>query len=267
MPSSRIPNLLHTLFFLTLTVFSFLLAQALLLAFTHGQHVAATLANQRLQLIAEVLTYLFTLGLAFFAFPIFWQQPFLAGIRWNPESVSWRLPILGLALGFAAQATEIFLPHPKDAPIEQLFRNPALIWFLALFGVVLGPLFEEFAFRGFLLPAIANAVDYLRIPRDPDPLVSLERLIAWRSSSTFSALALTVSTVITSLLFALLHAPQLGYTWPAVALLATVSAVLCLVRIRTGSVAASALVHGCYNLSIFVTLFLSTSGFRHLDRV
>jgi len=39
------------------------------------------------------------------------------------------------------------------------------------------------------------------------------------------------------------------------------------VRIRTGSVAASTVVHGCYNLSVFFTLFMATGGFRHLDKV
>jgi membrane protease YdiL (CAAX protease family) len=76
-----------------------------------------------------------------------------------------------------------------------------------------------------------------------------------------------VSSLITSLLFALIHAPQLGYTWAAVALLVCVSVVLCVVRIRTGSVAASTVVHGCYNLSVFLSLFVTTGGFRHLDRV
>jgi membrane protease YdiL (CAAX protease family) len=46
-----------------------------------------------------------------------------------------------------------------------------------------------------------------------------------------------------------------------------VSLVLCAVRIRTGSVAASAFVHSCYNLSVFVSLFVATGGFRHLDKM
>jgi membrane protease YdiL (CAAX protease family) len=267
MPTARLPNLLHFLFFLGLTFFAFLPSEAAVLALTHGTPVETTLADQRLQLIVNVATYLIALTAAWFAMPVFWQQPFPVGLHWNAARANWGLGLLGLVLGFAAQGVTQLLPPTKDLPIDAFFRNPALIWFLVFFGVILGPLFEEVVFRGFLLPGIAIAVDYVRIPRDPDPLVSLENLIAWRSSSSFSKLALTISSLVTSLLFAFIHAPQLGYTWPAVALLASVSIVLCVVRVRTGSVAASFTVHGCYNLSVFLTLFVTTGGFRHLDRI
>jgi membrane protease YdiL (CAAX protease family) len=68
-------------------------------------------------------------------------------------------------------------------------------------------------------------------------------------------------------LFVLIHGPQLAWTLSALGLLMAVSLLLCVVRIRMRSVAASALVHGCYNLSVFVTLFVATGGFRHLDKV
>jgi len=266
-PTSRIPNLLHFLFFLGLTVFAFLLSEAAILALTHNTQPTVALANQKLQLLAELSTYLIALSASFFIFPVFWQRPFLIGLQWNPAKATARLAGLGLLVGFAAQALSVLIPHPKDLPIEDLLKNPRLIWFIAAFGILLGPLFEEVLFRGFLLPAIAIAVDYLRIPRHPDPRVSLENLIAWRSSSTFSTLALTISSIVTSLLFAALHAPQLAFTWPAVALLASVSLILSVVRIRTASVAASTLVHSCYNLTIFISLFAATNGFRHLDMV
>ncbi len=239
----------------------------LILALAHGAPVEATLKDQRLQLFANVMTYVIALGIAYFAMPVFWNRPFLIGLQWNAANVRWWLGLVGLAAGFAAQGVTVFIPHTKELPIEEIFHNPAIIWFLAFFGVVIGPLFEEVMFRGFLLPAIAIAVDWLRIPRGVDDLGSLENLIAWRSSSDYSDIALIVSSILTSALFALIHAPQLGYTVPALALLMCVSIGLCFVRIRTGSVAASALVHGSYNLSIFLTLFVSTDGFRHLDKM
>jgi len=49
--------------------------------------------------------------------------------------------------------------------------------------------------------------------------------------------------------------------------LAVVSLILCFVRIRTNSVAASTLVHATYNLSVFVSIFIATSGFHHLERL
>lgn len=266
-PTSRIPNLGHFLFFLALTMFALGLSETAILMLTHGMPVEAILKDQRLQLFANVMTYVIALGIAYFAMPVFWNRPFLVGLQWNAANVRWWLGLVGLVAGFAAQGVTVFIPHPKELPIEEIFHNPALIWFMVVFGVVVGPLFEEVMFRGFLLPAIAIAVDWVRIPRGADDLSSLENLIAWRSSNNYSHVALTVSSIITSTLFTLIHGPQLGFTVPALALLMCVSIGLCCVRIKTGSVAASALVHGCYNLSIFLTLFVSTGGFRHLDKM
>ena len=55
-----------------------------------------------------------------------------------------------------------FLPIPKTLPIDDFFRTPADVWMVALFGTFMAPVFEELAFRGFLLPSIASAWDWLR---------------------------------------------------------------------------------------------------------
>ena len=265
--TSRIPNLGHFLFFFVLTLFSLGVSEVLVIALAHGTPVEAALRDQRLQLFANVITYVIALLIAFVAMPVFWHRPFLVGLQWNAAKVQWWFGIAALVAGFAAQGVTVFIPHTKDLPIEEIFHNPALIWFMVLFGVIIGPLFEEVMFRGFLLPAIAIAVDWVRIPRGGDDVSSLENLITWRSSTEYSDVALVISSIITSALFAMIHAPQLGYTMPALALLMCVSIGLCFVRIRTGSVASSAFVHGCYNLSIFLTLFVTTSGFRHLEKM
>ncbi len=266
-PTSRIPNLLHLFFFLILTLFALLLSEAVILTLAHGAPVEVTLKDQRLQLFANVVTYLIALVLAYFAMPVFWHQSFLDGLQWNLKNAKPWFGPAGLLVGFAAQGVTVFIPHPKELPVEAIFHNPAIIWFLVVFGVVIGPIFEEVMFRGFLLPAIAIAVDWLRIPRGADDIASLENLIAWRSSAGYSNVALVISSVITSACFAMIHAPQLGYTVPALALLMCVSLILCFIRIRSESVAASTFVHGCYNLSVFLTLFVSTGGFRHLDKI
>ena len=261
MPAQRIPNLLHLLLLLALTLLSFLFSEALILALHHHRPMLDTLADARLQIFASVLTYLLTLCACFAVFRPLWQRSFLEGVSWNSLAVRPWFALGGLVLGFAAQGASTLLPTPKnDLPVEVLFHNPALIWLLAAFGTLLAPLFEEIVFRGFLLPGIAIVVDYMALPRD------LDAHTAWRSSDAFSTRAWTISALISSVLFALIHAPQLGYTWPAVTLLVGVSLLLCLVRIRTRSVAASTLVHAFYNLSVFLTLFVSTGGFRHLDR-
>lgn len=261
MPTQRIPNLLHLLLLLALTLFSLLFSEALILALHHDRPMLDTLADARLQIFASVLTYLLTLGACFAVFRPLWHRSFLEGVAWNAPAVKPLFAVGGLVLGFMVQGGSTLLPNPKnEIPVEALFHNPALIWLLVAFGTLLAPLFEEIVFRGFLLPGIAIVADYMALPRD------LDAVTAWRASDAFSTRAWTISALITSVLFAGIHAPQLGYTWPAVALLVGVSLVLCLVRIRTRSVAASTLVHAFYNLSVFLTLFVSTGGFRHLDR-
>ena len=264
-PTSRIPNLGHFAFFLALTFFALFASAALVLAFSHGGMKA--LEDQRALTIVSLLTYLIALVVAYFAMPVFWHRPFLTGVSWNASGVKWWMGLGGLAMGFAAQVVTRYLPVPDNLPIDQLFRDTKAIWLLAFFAVVIAPLFEEMMFRGFLLPAIAIAVDWARLPRGPEPMAALENLIEWRSRSDYSRAALIVASVLTSVAFVSIHGPQLAYTLPAMSLLMVVSLVLCAVRIRTGSVAASTLVHSCYNLSVFVSLFVATGGFRHLDKV
>ncbi len=259
-PTTRIPNLGHTLLFLVLTFLALVAAEGTVLAIAHPHVVAQALINQKLQLQANILTYFLALAVAWFVFPLLWHRSFLVGLHWNAPAARPAFVVLGLVLGFLSQAVSSLLPTPKEMPIESFFHNPAIIWILVLFGTFVAPLFEEVVFRGFLLPAFAIATDYLRLSRD------LDQLDRWRASEAFSTPALIVSVILTSALFALIHAPQLGLNWPAVALLACVSLVLCAVRIRTRSVAASTLVHASYNLSVFLTLAITTGGFRHLDK-
>jgi membrane protease YdiL (CAAX protease family) len=271
-PTTRIPNLFHLLLLLALTGLGLFLAEGAI-ALVHPHSLQPALQSQRLQTLAEIAAYLIALTAANFLFPALWHRSFASGISWNPNRIRlWFIP-LGLGLSFVVVAVESLLPMPADAPIEAMFKSPGVIWPLTLLGIVIAPLFEEIVFRGFLLPGLAIAFDYLRLKRSPDPLESLATLDRWRASTAFSRPALVFSSILTSILFALLHAPQLAFswthaaTWPAVAILMLVSLVLCAVRIRTGSVAASTLVHAAYNSSVFLTLFISTGGYRHMDKL
>ena len=130
-----------------------------------------------------------------------------------------------------------------------------------LLGTLLAPLIEEIAFRGFLLPALATAYDWLSLDRTP---AGLRR---WTMTTGNTGPALIFGALFSSLLFALIHAPQLQYAWGPVGLLFCVSLALAYIRVRTQSVACSTLVHLSYNLTIFVAALAVTHGFRHLDRL
>ena len=260
MPSTRTPNLVHTALFLVITFVAALAAEGLLLAATHPHALLVGLADLRLQLLVNIFAYGLALALAALLFPLLWHRTFLDGLHWNASAARPRWLLAGLALGFLSQGASTLLPKPQKAPIEDIFHNHATIWIVVVFGTLVGPLFEEILFRGFLLPSLAIAVDYMRLPR------SLEAHAAWQASERFSTVELVSASILTSIPFALIHGFQLAWSWPSVALLMAVSLVLCAVRCHTRSVAAGTLVHMAYNFSVFVTIFIVTHGFRYLDR-
>lgn len=256
--TERIPHLGHVLLLLAVLGASLVAA---LLPLVHS------VPSARDAVLAQAESYVLTLLIAWPLFAFLWRRPFLEGIHWNAPAVRAWLPIFGIALGFAAQGVETLLPVPPKTPVEEIFRTPHLIWLLLPFAVLAGPLLEEIVFRGFLLPAVANAIEWMRLPRGGNPEEAVQNLELWRDSSSASTLTLVLASLVTSILFALIHAPQLGLSWPSVSLLAAVSLVLCWIRLSRNSVAASTVVHACYNLSVFVSLAISTDWFRHMNKL
>ena len=93
---------------------------------------------------------------------------------------------------------------------------------VAFFAVVLGPVFEELLFRGFLLPLLQRALG------------------AW------------LGILLAAAGFALLHGAQYQWSWKHLLLVGLAGAAFGLARYKTGSTAAAALLHGGYNLTFFV---------------
>ena len=260
----RTPHLGHALLFVALTASIFLVCVLLLALVLKGKGASAEGLNTAVSLGVEALTYVLTLVAAYFIFPLVWKRSFLRGIHWNGlvAKRNWgRLVLAGMVLSVLAQAAEHLVTEPKKPEIEQFMKTPAGAWGVMLLGTLLAPLVEEIVFRGFLLPALATAYDWLILDRTP---AALQR---WETTTTNSMPALVFGALFSSLLFALVHGPQLEWTVGPVALLFGVSVVLAWVRVRTHSVACSVLVHLTYNLTIFLAALVATGGFRHLDRL
>jgi membrane protease YdiL (CAAX protease family) len=98
-----------------------------------------------------------------------------------------------------------------------------------LFGVSIGPLCEELAFRGFLMPLLIRSLG------------------AW------------AGVLITALPFALLHGPQYSWSWQHIVLLALAGTAFGLVRHLSGSTAAAVMTHATYNLTFFSALVMQGS--------
>ena len=263
-PARRIPHLGHAILFFSLATFVILLCLETVLSVAHLHTEAQILEHPGLALGAQALGYLLTLAVAAWAFPRLWEKSFLRGIEWNALAARrrwiWVVPA-AVTLSAAAQGAMHFLPTPSESEIDQLMRTTHGAWLTALFGVLVAPVTEEIAFRGFLLPALATAYDWLALERTP---AGLQR---WQSSTAHTAAALIFAAIFSSVPFALLHAGQVDHARAVLGVLFVVSLVFSYVRIATHSVACSTLMHATYNFTIFTALFAASGGFRHLDKL
>jgi len=164
-------------------------------------------------------------------------MPFWRAAKWQWPVAVGPYVAVGLGLSLVIQVVSSFLPIPKSLPIDEYFKTTHAAWVLAVFGVLIAPLFEELFFRGFLYPVLFRRIGY------------------------FAAM------VVNSLLFALTHEGQLAHAWAPLLVLFTVGMVLTYVRARTQSVACSFLVHSGYNAFLFGMIFVATGGFMHMDKL
>lgn len=262
-PARRIPHLGHAILFFTMAFFFINLCALILFSALHIS-LEATDKHPGVALASQAMAYALTLATSAWLFPRLWQRSFLQGIQWNFLAFRRRWYWIvggGILLSATAQIILQFVPTPDKVLMDDLLKTPRAAWFTAAFAVLLAPLVEEIAFRGFLLPALATAYDWLSLDRTP---AGIER---WKNSSLHSTAALIFSAIFSSIPFALLHAGQLSHAWGVVGVLYGVSVVLSFTRIRTHSVACSTLMHATYNLTIFTVLFLSSGGFRHLENL
>ena len=146
-------------------------------------------------------------------------------VAWTPfrtDSRYWNLLAAGIVYSVAASALIGYL-HPVSRTWFTLPKSPAAVIVSFLLIAVLAPLAEELLFRGWLYTGL-------------------------RSRYSFA-----VALSITSLVFSLDH-------WERTLLYATavlpIGVVLGYLRERTGSVRATALFHGLYNLSGWLLTFL-----------
>lgn len=263
-PPTRIPHLGHALLFIAIAGVFLLLTQLTLLGLTHTATTSKYAGSPKLLVGSEAVSYIATLAISWFIFPLLWKRSFAEGIQANPDAARrniFRLIPIGLLLSFIVQAISSLTTVPKSIPMDDFFRTPSDVWLITIFGTLLAPLFEEILFRGFLLPAFAIAYDWLSLPRTP----GAHEL--WRSNNKLTTPALVFSAVLTSILFAALHGQQTAFAWPVLILLFGVSLVLSIVRLRLRSVMASTLIHMSYNATIFVIAFIVTGGYRHLDKL
>ncbi|MEK7753469.1 MAG: type II CAAX endopeptidase family protein [Acidobacteriota bacterium] len=150
-------------------------------------------------------------------------RPFWASLGWvRPRAGLWTSvfggPVLALlvaVLGLALQTPEM------EMPIKDLLTDRFSITLVAVFATTLGPLCEELAFRGFLLPLVSRS------------------------------LGRAAGVLIAAMPFAILHAPQYSWSWRHILLIALAGTVFGWMRLWSRSTIAATLMHAGYNLTFF----------------
>jgi uncharacterized protein len=163
-----------------------------------------------------------------------YDRPFWPSLGWNPLPVPALMIVsagLGTAILVAVVGNLIGTPE-TDNPMTELLKGRVSILMMAAFGVTIGPLCEELAFRGFLQPVLIRSLG-------------------------------TVGGILAaSLPFGLLHFQQYGKSWKHVLLISLAGAAFGWMRHATSSTKASTLMHSAYNAVLFVA-FLSAKSLGH----
>ena len=178
--------------------------------------------------VPQFLGYAFWFLSLYILLRVRYDRPFWPSLGWK---VPWRYPLLSLvggpALAFAIGVLGNVLQTPNvNMPIQDLLTDRPSIVLIGLMATTLGPLCEELAFRGFLLPLLVRSFG------------------VW------------LGLILSSLPFALLHGPQYGWHWQHIVLLTMASFVFGAARIYFRSTAAATLVHATYNLTYFIAYIL-----------
>ncbi len=212
----------YTDFFLFVLLVISSLAISLLVGLAFTQ-----LGLSRRLLLAQVLWYALAFG-ALKALLLFrYERPFWRSLGWRPVSFTAAVgailagPILVISVGllqFALRAPEI------ESPFEQMLGSRGNIVLFGLLAVVVGPVAEELAFRGFLMPLLIRS------------------------------LGATGGIVLTGIIFGSAHGYEYEWSWRYMLLLSLVGCVLGWTKYKTKSTFASALMHCTFNLTQFAAL-------------
>jgi membrane protease YdiL (CAAX protease family) len=172
-------------------------------------------------LLIQLIWYVLIFGTLWLIFRLRYRRPFWSSLGWRGRFSGVVACIFGgplLAIGVGLVGVVIRTPTIKQ-PFKQMLVDKPTIALFALFAVIIGPICEELAFRGFLMPLLIQS---------------------------FGVISGVLSTAI---FFGMLHAPEYQWSWQHVLLVTLVGCVLGTLRYRTESTAASTLLHSTYNLT------------------
>jgi membrane protease YdiL (CAAX protease family) len=179
-------------------------------------------------LAAQFLGYLFWFVFLYLLLRLKYGRPFWQSLGWVRASERfWRWAGWGALLAIAVSIAGSLLRTPDlDMPMKHLLSDRMSVLLIGVAAATVGPVCEEVAFRGFLMPLMVRSM------------------------------GAPLGIVLSALPFALLHGPQYAWSWRHIVLITVAGVAFGYVRYRSGSTAAAAIVHAAYNTTFFLAFVL-----------
>ncbi len=178
-------------------------------------------------LAAQFLGYGFWFGALFIFLRTKYRRPFWKSLAWTSAGNWGGHVVQGVLLAIGVAAGALLLQAPDiDMPIKRLLANRLSVLLIGVAAATLGPVCEELAFRGFLLPLLVRSLG--SIP----------------------------GVILTAFPFALLHGPQYGWSWRHLLFIVIAGGAFGWKRHKSNSTAAAAVMHAAYNLTFFTAYVL-----------
>lgn len=154
----------------------------------------------------------------------------------KPFSFSIGMKMLGLLIIFmiGSQALTYFLNETPLVFVDPLYQSVSSVWLLVFAMVIVAPLYEELVFRGILWSAISEQ-------------------FATSSSKHRGAI---VASIVTSLIFAVIHVQYGVYEISTIVVLALI---FCYARVKSGSLLLPMLLH-IVNNGVAMTQYLAQTA-------
>jgi len=183
-------------------------------------------------LAAQFLAYGLWFVVLYLILNVKYGRPFWESLGWiQPLEKFGRHFLLGVLLALGVAIAGLFLKAPEmEMPMMRLLSDRFSLVLIGLASATLGPLCEELAFRGFILPLIVRSFGVI------------------------------LGLIVTTVPFALLHGPQYGWSWRHLLFIVVAGTAFGILRLRTGSTAAATVMHAAYNLTFFIAFLFQSKN-------
>jgi membrane protease YdiL (CAAX protease family) len=185
--------------------------------------------NQQLIALPAQLALYAALYLALWVILRFkYDRPLWPSLGWRHSRIPiWQAFIGGCLLSFAIGLLGTALKTPRiHSPFDRFLHSPPWIVMFGLFAVLVGPLFEEMIFRGFVQPLLT---------RDLGALAGIS---------------------LTAAVFGLLHGSEYSWAWQYVVLVGMAGACFGWARVWGRSLVPSTFMHAGFNFMFFLAAIL-----------